>query len=231
LPLQKLEEKSKIAFEESKLDEKTQKKYKKLVDEKIENLLGDPLTIAQEMLAPFETPAFKSEKLVNDLYHKNVLFHKKLDVINSEFDEMIAALVAQLIFKQHVVNEQKKVLLDHVKNSRDVNGTAAILKSELSNNSHLLYVDDTLRFNSNERHAFTNAQFDPNDAFLRKRMTMIAENAMKFLKKLSVPKESIFSDQKFFRTLRLRAEVAKRTQKHSEVEGNAAYPFVLPRQH
>jgi len=41
-------------------------------------------------------------------------------------------------------------------------------------------------------------------------MTMIAENAMKFLKKLSVPKESAFSDPKFFRTLRLRAEVAKR---------------------
>ena len=48
-----------------------------------------------------------------------MLYHKKLDVINMEFDDKIAALVAQLLFKQHVVEGKKKDLLAKLEVSKE----------------------------------------------------------------------------------------------------------------
>jgi hypothetical protein len=65
-------------------------------------------------LAPLETGAFKYELGKHDFIHHSVLFHKKLDVINLEFDNKIAALVAQLIFKQFIIEKQKQSLLANI---------------------------------------------------------------------------------------------------------------------
>ena len=51
------------------------------------------------MLAPLETGHYKYRFIQDDFVHNHSLFHKKLDVINLEFDDKIAALVAQLMFK------------------------------------------------------------------------------------------------------------------------------------
>ena len=52
------------------------------------------MKIANDVLAPLETIAFKHDLAKHDFLHHGVLFHKKLDVINVEFDDKIAALVS-----------------------------------------------------------------------------------------------------------------------------------------
>jgi hypothetical protein len=56
--------------------------------------IGQAIDIANKVLEPLEKDHYKYEHISSDLIHKNMLFHKKLEVINMEFDDKIAALVA-----------------------------------------------------------------------------------------------------------------------------------------
>ena len=108
LPFEKLDEKNAVKFEAAKLPAKQRSAYLKMVEGSIDRKYGDPLDFAEEIFKPFEGENFKSKRLREDLCHRNVLFNKKLDVMNDEFDDHIAALVAQLIFQQVVLIEQRK---------------------------------------------------------------------------------------------------------------------------
>ena len=76
-----------------------------------------------------------------------MFFHKKLDVINMEFDGKIAALVAQLLFKQSVVEGKKKDLLAKLACSKD-NEEIRNLKKELQNRDGVFKVEDTMAFSA-----------------------------------------------------------------------------------
>ena len=94
LPFEKLDEESMVKFEPGKLPRKQRKAYLKMVESTIEQKHGEPLDFANEVFKAFEGKDFRSKRLREDLCHRNVLFNKKLDVMNDEFDELIAALVA-----------------------------------------------------------------------------------------------------------------------------------------
>ena len=80
----------------------------KMVENSISKIYGEPLEFANKVFENFETDDFRSRRLQEDLCHKNILFNKKLDVMNDEFDEYIGALVAQLMFQQVVIDEKKR---------------------------------------------------------------------------------------------------------------------------
>ena len=66
----------------------------KMVENSIEKIYGEPLEFANKVFENFDTSSFRSKRLREDLCHKNILFNKKLDVMNDEFDEFVGALVA-----------------------------------------------------------------------------------------------------------------------------------------
>ena len=98
LPFEKLDEENRVTFDPEKLPRKQKKAYLKMLENSIEKKFGEPLDMATKVFQDFETKDFKAKRLREDLCHRNVIFNKKLDVMNDEFDEFIAALVAQLIF-------------------------------------------------------------------------------------------------------------------------------------
>ena len=55
--------------------------------------------MAATIFKDFETKEFRARKLRDDLTGAKVMFHKKLDVMNEEFDTYIGAMVADLIFR------------------------------------------------------------------------------------------------------------------------------------
>ena len=70
-----------------------------MCDEVLEKKYGEPLDVATAVFAEFETKEYKSRKLREDMTGAHVLFAKKLDVMNEEFDTHMGALVADLIYK------------------------------------------------------------------------------------------------------------------------------------
>ena len=80
----------------------------RMVEHSIDKIYGEPLEFANRVFEGFETSDFKSKRLREDIVHRNILFNKKLDVMNDEFDEFIGALVAQLIFQQCIIDEKRK---------------------------------------------------------------------------------------------------------------------------
>ena len=60
---------------------------------------GEPYDVAANIFKDFETKDFRARKLRDDLTGARVMFHKKLDVMNEEFDTYVGALVADLIFR------------------------------------------------------------------------------------------------------------------------------------
>ena len=118
LPFEKLDEENTIKFEPEKLPRKQRKAYMKMVEHSIDKIYGEPLEFANKVFEGFETSDFKSKRLREDLCHRNILFNKKLDVMNDEFDEFIGALVAQLIFQQCIIDEKAK------KNAMNLHGAS-----------------------------------------------------------------------------------------------------------
>lgn len=102
-PMEKLEEDSKVGFALKKLLPKEREAYEKMFEEVLSKKYGEPIDIAQHIFAEFETKDYKHKLLRNDLTAKNILFSKKLDVMNEEFDQLVGAMVADLIYKQHVL--------------------------------------------------------------------------------------------------------------------------------
>lgn len=179
--------------------------YQDFVKRKVDVPIGQALEVANKVLEPLDPDTFKYQLLKDDLMHQNMFYHKKLDVINMEFDGKIAALVAQLLFKQSIVESQKKDLLKKLAASRD-NEEIRQLKKELQNRDGIFKVDDTMHFTADERKKLNDPKFQPNEYELRKRITRISMKALQFLKKLNVPNEAIFSNSKLSKAMRIRAE-------------------------
>jgi hypothetical protein len=156
-------------------------------------------------MKPLEADHFKYDHARDDFLHQNVMFHKKMEVINMEFDDKIAALVAQLMFKQSFVESKKRDLLAKLSSCKDV-GEIIQLKVELQNIESLLKLDDVMNFTPEERELYSDPNVIPGENELKKRLTRIARKAMQFLRKLRVPNEDIFSHIKFHKALRIRAE-------------------------
>ena len=70
-----------------------------MADEVVGKKFGEPLDVATHIFREFETKAYKCKMLRDELTGADVLFHKKLNVMNEEFDTYIGALVAELIYK------------------------------------------------------------------------------------------------------------------------------------
>ena len=60
---------------------------------------GEPLDVATNIFSEFETKIFKAPRVRDNITGKRVLFTKKLEVMNEEFDTYIGALIADMIFK------------------------------------------------------------------------------------------------------------------------------------
>ena len=65
-----------------------------MVENSIEKKYSDPLDFANAVFKDFERDGHRAGRLKEDICYRNMLFNKKLDVMNDEFDEFIAALVA-----------------------------------------------------------------------------------------------------------------------------------------
>jgi hypothetical protein len=76
----------------------------------------------------------------------------------------------------------------------------------LTNKESIFTIEDTMQFDKNERKVFEDSDYIPTEEEIRKRMTRIAKKAMQYLKKLKVPTESIFSQPKMHRALKIRSE-------------------------
>ena len=98
LPFERMDEEKRVTFEPSKLPTKQRKAYSKMVDNAIGRSHGEPLEFAHKVFEGIESKDFETRPLREDLVYRNMVFSKKLDVMNDEFDEYIGALVAQLIF-------------------------------------------------------------------------------------------------------------------------------------
>ena len=77
--------------------------YLKICDEQLFKNYGEPYDVASTIFSKFETADFKPEKLRDDMTGKRIFFAKKLDVMNEEFDTYVGAMVADLIYRQHVL--------------------------------------------------------------------------------------------------------------------------------
>ena len=118
LPFERMDEEKRVTFEPSKLPAKQKEAYDKMVENAIGRAHGEPLEFADKVFEGIESRDFDVRPLREDLVYRNMVFSKKLDVMNDEFDEYIGALVAQLIFQQVVINEKKR------KNAVKVDGMA-----------------------------------------------------------------------------------------------------------
>ena len=117
LPMERLDEETKVRFDVSKLTAKERLWYERMQDEILSKKQGEPYDVAKVIFKDFETKAYKSEKLSQDMTGAEVLFNKKLDVMNEEFDIHVGAMVADLIFKQHYVRRENQKILDQVDNN------------------------------------------------------------------------------------------------------------------
>ena len=63
---------------------------------------GEPLDVATHIFSEFETKDYKAPRVRDNLTGARVMFTKKLEVMNEEFDTYIGALVADMIFKQYL---------------------------------------------------------------------------------------------------------------------------------
>ena len=79
----------------------------------------------------------------DNLTEKRVMFTKKLEVMNDEFDTYIGALVADLIFKQHLQRKNVQENLDYI-DGDESSKLARVMIEDLRRTEHLIYVDTTL---------------------------------------------------------------------------------------
>ena len=98
-PFEKLDEETKVVFDASKLIATQKIAYENITDERLAKKYGEPYDVAANIFKEFETKDFRARRLKDDLTGAKVLFHKKLDVMNEEFDTYVGALVADLIFR------------------------------------------------------------------------------------------------------------------------------------
>ena len=97
--MEKLEEEIRVRFDPKTLPPGQRKAYEAMCEEVLSQKYGEPLDVAKAVFAEFETDEFKSGVLKTDMTAAHILFAKKLDVMNDEFDTHVGALVADLIFK------------------------------------------------------------------------------------------------------------------------------------
>lgn len=111
--------------------------------EQLEKNYGEPYDVAANIFKDFETKDFRSKKLRDEMCGKRVMFVKKLDVMNEEFDSYVGSLVADLIFRQHTLRSQTRRNLGKVDiNSADM--LTQMLLEDLNRTDHLVYVDTAM---------------------------------------------------------------------------------------
>ena len=76
--------------------------YDNLQSEHIAKRYGEPLDVATTIFKDYQTKQFNVKRVKNNYVGQRVMFTKKLEVMNDEFDTYIGALVADLMFKQHL---------------------------------------------------------------------------------------------------------------------------------
>ena len=204
-PFQVMDEETKIGFDAEKLSPQLRKAYESMHEEVLSKKYGEPLDVATSIFKEFETKAYKAERLRDDLTGNQVLFAKKLDVMNEEFDTHIGAIVADLIFRQHTLRCQVQSNLQKVDNAAN-NPLTRMMVEEQKRTDHLIYVDTTLNVSDSEERAIKNGE--PIDRRkIMKRSVQIAEKAHEFLKKLAVPIESAFSDPAYLRSIKIKTQI------------------------
>ena len=174
-------------------------------DEVLAKKYGEPIDVANAVFEEYEKDDYKSKILKVDMTGSKILFAKKLDVMNEEFDTYVGALVADLIYKQHTLRTQTKENLEKVDNSSS-NPLSQMLVDDLQRTDHLVYVDTALNLTEKESKAIKDGEPMDTDMVV-KRSSQIAEKAYSFLKTLCVPKESTFSDLAYLKNMRLKTQI------------------------
>ena len=134
---------------------------------------------ATSKFSHYEKKEYRSERLRTNLTGARVLFSRKLDIMNEEFDTYIGALLADLIFKNAVVRSQIKSNLERI-DYYDKTELSKQLIEDLAMTEHQVYVDTAQGLSDDE---------DDEDKPLRvtdqqkvfRRSTQIAEKAYLFL--------------------------------------------------
>ena len=101
------------------------------------------MDVATTIFKEFETEDYKVPCVKDNLTGARVLFTKKLEVMNDEFDSYIGALVADMIFKQYLQRKQTRENLECINNDPS-SKLARMMIEELKRTEHLVYVDTTL---------------------------------------------------------------------------------------
>ena len=148
-PFEKLDEETKVQFELSKLVPAQKAAYENIQDERLEKKYGEPYDVAANIFKDFETKDFRARRLRDDLTGQRVMFHKKLDVMNEEFDTYVGSLVADLIFRQYTLRQQTRKNLERV-DANSVTQHTQVLIEDLKRTEHLVYVDTAMNLPEDE---------------------------------------------------------------------------------
>ena len=96
------------------------------------------------------------------------MFHKKLDVMNEEFDTYVGALVADLIFRQYTLRQQTKKNLERVDANSATQHTQVLIE-DLKRTEHLVYVDSVMNLPEKEHQALREGKKPINPELVQKR--------------------------------------------------------------
>ena len=154
--MQRIEERIKVAFDPEKLPLSQRDIYKKMADEVMSKKYGEPIDVATHIFREFEAPAYKCRMLRDDMTGAEILYHKKLDVMNEEFDTYIGALVADLIYKQHILRSQTQKNLETLKAMNNMQ--SQMLLDDMKRTDHLVYVDSALNISEEDDQAIKNKE-------------------------------------------------------------------------
>lgn len=98
------------------------------------------MDVATNIFSEFETKDYKAPRVRDNITGARVLFTKKLEVMNEEFDTYIGALIADTIFKQYLQRKRKRENLECIDNDANTK-LAREMIAELNRTEHLVYVD------------------------------------------------------------------------------------------
>ena len=139
-PMQKFVEGQKVDFNIDHLSKQQIAAFDWMQKEHVSKKNGEPLDVATNIFSEFETKIFKAPRVRDNITGKRVLFTKKLEVMNEEFDTYIGALIADMIFKQYLQRKRKRENLECIES--DANSRLAReMIAELNRTEHLVYVE------------------------------------------------------------------------------------------
>ena len=162
-----------------------------MVDEVLGQKYGDPFKVAQDMFKHLDTPELQDPNINFFKMQLRTLFSTKMDVINDEFDDYLAALVAQNMFEEYIRREKIKDNLTKIDTGHGVSQAVEVYKYALNSKDHLLYLNTLLGGKTEDLEEFL-MSFNSEEKI--KSRVSVTKKCEEYLKKLRMPKTNMWKD-------------------------------------